>query len=44
MREMVTALRTVMGTREACRHVGISRASDYRSRRRLSEGPRFVRC
>ncbi len=32
MKEMATALRPVMGTSEACRYVGISRVSYYRSR------------
>ena len=32
MKEMVTLLRPIVGTKAACRHVGLSRASYYRSR------------
>ena len=37
---MVTLLRPIMGTQEACRHVGISRASYYRSRRPAAARPK----
>ncbi len=40
MKKMATALRPVMGTSEACRHVGISRAFYYRSRHPVVPRPK----
>ena len=40
MREMVKALRPILGTVAACRHVGISRASYYRSQRAAQQQPK----
>ena len=40
MKEMVTLLRPIAGTKAACRHVGLSRASYYRSRRPAPERPK----
>ncbi len=42
MREMVKALRPILGTVAACRHVGISRASYYRSQRAAPQQPTVV--
>ena len=40
MREMVKALRPILGTVAACRHVGISRASYNRSQRAAQQQPK----
>ncbi len=40
MKEILAALRPVMGWVEACRHVGISRASYYRSRHPAAPRPK----
>ncbi len=40
MKEILAALRPVMGTSEACRHVGLSRASYYRSRHPVVPRPK----
>ena len=40
MKEMVTQLRPIVGTTAACRHVGLSRASYYRSRRPAPARPK----
>ena len=40
MKKMATALRPAMGTSEACRHVGISRASYYKSRHPVVPRPK----
>lgn len=40
MKELVTPLRPVVGTKAACRHVGLSRASYYRSRPQAAPRPK----
>ena len=40
MKEILAALRPVMGTSEACQHVGISRVSYYRSRHPVVPRPK----